>query len=228
MFARDVGGGGGGRSRRVRTRDDVAVARSGRGFEPERVSYLLGLVLELHLDAEASDFLEHDEHLVLPALDVVEELVDAHVGEIPNLVSRATLDDAKVGGEGGGVHHDVVDGDAGLVLGRGGGGGGGGVVGGGVRARGENAARATRGETRPSEASRRGDARDARASRARRARQRDGTRRHRADAARGRHRVRGRVRGSREERRRDSCNARERRRAPPPTLRRREAAVDSG
>ena len=206
-----------------RSRRATSPSRSGRGFEPERFPYLLGLVLKLHLDAKASDFLEHDEHLVLPALDVAEELVDAQVGEIPNLVSRATLDDAEVGGEGGGVPQDVVDGDAGLVLGRG---AGGGVLRGGVRARGESAARATRGETRPSEAPRRGDARDARASRARRARQRDGTRRHRADAARGRHRVHVRVRGSREERRRDSCNERERCRAPPPTLR--EAAVDSG
>ena len=147
-----------------RSRRATSPSRSGRGFEPERVPYLLGLVLKLHLDAKASDFLEHDEHLVLPALDVAEELVDAQVGEIPNLVSRATLDDAEVGGEGGGVPQDVVDGDAGLVLGRG---AGGGVLRGGVRARGESAARATRGETRPSEAPRRGDARDARARPAR-------------------------------------------------------------
>ena len=139
-----------------RSRRATSPSRSGRGFEPERFPYLLGLVLKLHLDAKASDFLEHDEHLVLPALDVAEELVDAQVGEIPNLVSRATLDDAEVGGEGGGVPQDVVDGDAGLVLGRG---AGGGVLRGGVRARGESAARATRGETRPSEAPRRGDAR---------------------------------------------------------------------
>ena len=119
-----------------RSRRATSPSRSGRGFEPERFPYLLGLVLKLHLDAKASDFLEHDEHLVLPALDVAEELVDAQVGEIPNLVSRATLDDAEVGGEGGGVPQDVVDGDAGLVLGRG---AGGGVLRGGVRARGESA-----------------------------------------------------------------------------------------